>query len=157
VTPLADNETDPLYQRLVLDHVRTPRNQGALPGATHTARGDNPLCGDRVAVSLILDGDRIAGARFEGQGCAIATASASMMTVAVQGQSRADAESVCRRFEAMLSGRADADADAASDLGDLAAFAGVRRYPVRVKCARLPWQTLIAALGGGGSGTVSTE
>ena len=146
---------DELYQRLVLDHARQPRNRGPLAGATHTARGDNPFCGDRVAVSLIVDGDRIAAARFEGQACAIATAAASMMAAAVEGRTRAEAEALARRFEALL-----AAGDAApelGDLGDLRALAGVRRYPVRVKCARLPWQTLLAALGGGSGGAVSTE
>ena len=145
---------DDLYQRVVVEHGRHPRNQGALAGATHGARGDNPFCGDRVTVSLILEGDRIAEARFEGAGCAISTASASMMTVALRGRTRAETEALFRDFEALLAGTAPATP--AGDLGDLAAFAGVRRFPVRAKCARLPWQTLMAALAGGG-GTVSTE
>jgi nitrogen fixation NifU-like protein len=143
---------------VVLDHSRRPRNQGPLPGATHGARGDNPFCGDRLTLSLIVDGDRIVDARFEGAGCAISVASASMMTVALRGQTRDEAESLCRRFESMLAAP-DAAPDAALDAivdAPLGSFAGVRRYPVRVKCARLPWQTLTAALAGG-AGSVSTE
>jgi nitrogen fixation protein NifU and related proteins len=161
---------DDLYDSIVLDHSRHPRNHGALSGATHGARGDNPFCGDRVTVSLILEGDRIAAVGFEGAGCAISTASASMMTVALRGRARADAEALCRAFETMLgggvaardgtpaasTGAVTAVTDDVAALGELGAFAAVRRYPVRVKCARLPWQTLMAALGGA-RGTVSTE
>jgi len=154
---------DDLYQRVVLAHARQPRNQGPLPGATHQARGDNPFCGDRYLVSLILDGDQIRAARYEGTGCAISTAAASMMTEAIRGRTRAEVEALSRAFEGLVSAAgadADAQADAAGEarveLGELAAFAGVRRYPVRVKCARLPWRTLIAALGGATS-PVSTE
>ena len=149
-----ETEEDHLYQTLVLEHGRHPKNRGPLPGATHAARGDNPLCGDRVDVSLVLDGDRIADARFEGAGCAIALASASMMTEAVRGRSRAEVEVLCRAFDELLSGAGSAGASRV--LGDLNAFAGVRRYPVRVKCARLSWQTLLAALAGGAGG-VTTE
>src|SRR5262252_6542510 len=99
-----ETEVDQLYQTLVLEHGRHPKNRGPLPGATHAARGDNPLCGDRVDVSLVLDGDRIVDARFEGAGCAIALASASMMTEAVRGRSRAEAEALCRAFDELLSG-----------------------------------------------------
>jgi nitrogen fixation NifU-like protein len=150
--------TDALYQTLVLDHARAPRNRGALAGATHGARGDNPFCGDRFTVSLILEDDTISEARFEGSGCAVATAAASMMTVAITGLTRDAAQALARRFEDLLANgvknRATEDTDAA--LGDLDAFAGVRRFPVRVKCARLPWQTLTAALARA-SETVSTE
>ena len=130
----------------MLDHGRHPRNHGALAGATHSARGDNPFCGDRVTVALILDGDRIADARFDGAGCAISTASASMMTSALRGRTRAEAESLCRAFESLLAGSAGDERRSAA-LGELGAFAGVRRYPVRVKCARLPWQTLAGRAG----------
>jgi nitrogen fixation NifU-like protein len=151
---VSDPPTDDLYQTIVLEHGRHPRHRGPLADATHSARGDNPFCGDRVTVALILDGDRIADARFDGAGCAISTASASMMMSAVQGRTRGEAVSLCRDFESLLAGGAGETAVAA--LGELGAFAGVRRYPVRVKCARLPWQTLAAALAGGG-GTVTTE
>jgi len=150
----AEAEEDHLYQTLVLEHGRHPKNRGPPPGTTHAARGDNPLCGDRIDVSLVLDGERIADARFEGAGCAIAIASASMMTEAVRGRSRAEAEALCRAFDELLSGPEPSGGSRA--LGDLDAFAGVRRYPVRVKCARLSWQTLRAALAGGAAG-VTTE
>jgi len=146
-------DADELYQRVVLAHAQQPRNQGPLPGATHQARGDNPFCGDRWLVSLVLDGDQIRAARYQGAGCAISTAAASMMTEAVCGRTRAEVEELSRAFEGLVS---TAGAAGDSELGDLAAFAGVRRYPVRVKCARLPWQTLLAALGGA-TATVSTE
>jgi nitrogen fixation NifU-like protein len=151
---VSDTPADDLYQRIVLDHGRNPRHRGALAGATHSARGDNPFCGDRVTVALVVAGDRITDARFDGAGCAISTASASMMADALHGRTRAQAEALCRAFESLLTGRAG-DAEVAA-LGELGAFAGVRRYPVRVKCARLPWQTLVAALGGGDA-TVTTE
>ena len=151
---MAGGETDPLYQRLVLDHGRHPRNQGPLPGATHQARGDNPFCGDRWLVALILDCDQIREVRYEGAGCAISTAAASMMSEAVAGKTSAEVERLWQSFE-----RCIAAGELGDDLGDLAAFAGVRRYPVRVKCARLPWQTLLAALRrrGDDGATVSTE
>jgi len=159
---------DELYQRVVLDHAQRPRNQGPLPGATHQARGDNPFCGDRWLVSLVLDGEQLREARCQGAGCAISTAAASMMTEAVRGRTRDQVQHLSQAFERLLAagdapgGAAQdrdhdqADAAGAIELGELAAFAGVRRYPVRVKCARLPWQTLMAALAGAGA-TVSTE
>jgi nitrogen fixation NifU-like protein len=147
---------DELYQRLVLDHGRHPRGQGpALPGETHAARGDNPFCGDRWRVSVIVAGDRVRDVRYEGAGCAISTSAASMMSEAVRGRTRAEVEALWRGFEGLLTAGAP-DAATQVELGDLAAFAGVRRYPVRVKCARLPWQTLLAALASNGS-VVSTE
>ena len=152
-----DRETDELYQRIVLDHGRRPRNQGPLPGATHGARGDNPFCGDRWQVSLVVDGDVVREVRYEGAGCAISTAAASMMSEAVKGKRRGEIEELWRGFESLVSSaKAAADANSSAALGDLAAFAGVRRFPVRVKCARLPWQTLLAALAGDRA-TVSTE
>ncbi len=155
--PDRDRETDELYQRIVLDHGRRPRNQGPLPGATHTAQGDNPFCGDRWSVSVILDGVVVGDVRFQGAGCAISTAAASMMSEAVKGKRRDEIEELWRGFEALVAtAKGAADANSSATLGDLAAFAGVRRFPVRVKCARLPWQTLLAALAGDGE-TVSTE
>ena len=143
---------DAVYQSLILDHSRHPRNLGVPAGATHTARGDNPFCGDRFIVSLLLSGDRIAAIGFEGAGCAISTASASMMTISAKGLMRAEADALFERFDRLLGGEPPADLD----LGDLSAFAGVSRFPVRIKCARLAWQTLQAALIGT-DGTVSTE
>jgi nitrogen fixation protein NifU and related proteins len=153
---------DELYQRLVLDHGRNPRNRGPLPEATQRAHGDNPFCGDRWQVSLIVEGERIRAARFEGAGCAISTAAASMMSEAIEGRTRTEVGRLWHAFDRLVRGGDDGGGggDAAPEpgvsLGDLAAFAGVRRYPVRVKCARLPWQTLLAALDGAGA-TVSTE
>lgn len=141
-----------LYQGLILDHSRQPRNTGALPGATHVARGDNPFCGDRLTVHASEADGRIREVRFEGAGCAISMACASMMTVAAQGKTRAELEALRESFERLLDGE-----DAAGGaLGDLAAFVAVRAFPVRKKCARLPWQTLAAALAGT-RGTASTE
>jgi nitrogen fixation NifU-like protein len=145
-------ELEDVYQSLILDHSRRPRNFGAPPGATQSARGDNPFCGDRVTVFLVRSGDRIADVGFEGVGCAISMASASMMTTHLKGLTPAETETLCRRFEDLLDGAAHEN----DELGDLSAFAAVSRFPVRVKCARLPWQTLLAALTGAAK-TVSTE
>jgi nitrogen fixation NifU-like protein len=138
-----------LYQRLILDHSRHPRNAGALPARSasgvRVARGDNPVCGDRVVVSVVLDGDRIADVRFEGSGCAISVASASMMTEAIRGRTRAEADALRQQLERLVSGEPAADVER-ERLGDLVALGGVARFPVRRKCARLAWQTLRAAL-----------
>lgn len=142
-----------LYRDVIVDHNRRPRNTGRLAGACQSAEGDNPLCGDHLRVDVEVEGDRIRDIRFEGTGCAISTASASLMTEAVKGHSRAE---VGRLFEAvhrMLTGNADAPAP---DLGKLAALAGVREYPARVKCASLCWHTLNAALAGSAA-PVTTE
>jgi nitrogen fixation NifU-like protein len=141
-----------VYQDLILDHSRRPRNFGAPAGATHSARGDNPFCGDRVTVFLVRSADRIADVGFEGAGCAISMASASMMTTRMKGLTAEQAADLCRQFEDLLGDAALQD----HELGDLSAFAAVSRFPVRIKCARLPWQTLLAALSGA-SDTVSTE
>jgi nitrogen fixation NifU-like protein len=138
------SDAEDLYQHLILDHSRHPRNTGPLPSANRTASRDNPLCGDRCSVALELDGDRLAAVRFDGSGCAISMASASMMTVAVDGRTRADAASLAAAFDRVVSG-APADSRA-GPMGDLQAFATVARYPVRVRCARLPWQALLEAL-----------
>jgi len=145
---------DDLYQRVILDHSRSPRNRGPLAGANRSAVGDNPVCGDRITVSLVVDAaGRIARAGFEGAGCAIATASASMMTESVAGRTREEAHRLAAHLEAVVSGRAPPPGDAPEDL---AALSGVARFPVRVKCARLAWRALLAALADG-TGTVSTE
>jgi len=135
-----------LYQQVIVDHHRKPRNFRRLEHPTARAEGYNPLCGDRVAVELELAGDAIRDIAFQGAGCAISTASASMMTAALKGKSVAEAEATVDRFHAMLTGAGDAQATAA--LGKLAAFAGVQEFPSRIKCATLPWHAARAALSG---------
>jgi nitrogen fixation NifU-like protein len=144
-----------LYQQIIIDHSRHPRNKQLLQAADRSADGDNPLCGDRITVQVKLDGERIAEVGFQGKGCAISQASASLMTAAVKGQSVADAESLFHAFHAMVTADPASPVDAAP-LGKLAAFAGVRRFPARVKCANLAWHTLHAALMEQGA-SVSTE
>jgi nitrogen fixation NifU-like protein len=136
-----------LYQEVILDHNRRPRNFGALPDATRTANGHNPLCGDRLTLYVRLDGDRIDGISFEGSGCAISKASASLMTEAVKGRQVGDAIALFDRFHQVVTTPVDQPVDDAS-VGKLAALAGVREFPVRVKCASLAWHTLKAALEG---------
>ena len=132
-----------LYQSVILDHNRKPRNYGALTDANRTAEGKNPLCGDQVQVELHVDGDVISDIHFTGHGCAISKASASLMTAAVKGKSRAEVESLFQRFHALVLGQ---DPKGGADLGQLVVFSGVSRFPVRVKCASLAWHTLKAAL-----------
>lgn len=132
-----------LYQSVILDHNRKPRNFGALEGANRTAEGKNPLCGDQVQVELQVDGDVIRDVRFTGHGCAISKASASLMTAAVKGKTQAEADALFERFHALVLGQ---DPQAGADLGQLVVFSGVSRFPVRVKCASLAWHTLKAAL-----------
>ena len=136
-----------LYQEVILDHNKRPRNFGELPGSDHHAEGHNPLCGDRLTVDLTLEGGRITEVRFRGQGCAISTASASLMTEAVKDLTVEEASELFEGFHEMLTGDPSAPAEAAG-LGKLAVFAGVREFPIRVKCATLPWHTLRAALRG---------
>ena len=141
-----------LYREVILDHNKHPRNFGRLDPHDAEAKGHNPLCGDRLTVTLLRAGDRIADLRFEGNGCAISMASASMMTEAVKGRSRAEVEALFGRVHALLTTQ---DAGSA-ELGKLAALSGVREFPARVKCASLCWHTLNAALARGDA-TVSTE
>jgi nitrogen fixation NifU-like protein len=136
-----------LYQEVILDHNRRPRNFGQLPDATRTAKGYNPLCGDRLTLYLKLDGDRIERVAFEGSGCAISKASASLMTDAIKGQSTASAADLFERFHHMITTPIDQPVDEDS-VGKLAVLAGVREFPARVKCASLAWHTLKAALSG---------
>jgi nitrogen fixation NifU-like protein len=136
-------ELDDLYRDVILDHNRTPRNFGGLEPADVRAEGFNPLCGDRLTLRLRMAHDRIEEIRFEGQGCAISTASASLMTEAVKGKTRAQALSLFEDIHAMLT---DDAATGGDDLGKLAALSGVREYPARVKCASLCWHTLASAL-----------
>jgi nitrogen fixation NifU-like protein len=132
-----------LYQEVILDHNRSPRNFRRIEGASHHAEGFNPLCGDRVTVFVQIDGDRIADVTFEGSGCAISKASASLMTDALKGSTVADARSLFERFHRMVTTPSD---QAVEELGKLSALAGVREFPVRVKCASLAWHTLKAAI-----------
>ena len=143
-----------LYQEIILEHSKQPRNYRALPSAQHRAEGYNPLCGDRFTVYVNLEGDTIRDATFEGSGCAISKASASMMTQALKGKSRADAEKLFENFHKLVTGHGESNGT--ENLGKLAAFSGVSEFPVRVKCATLAWHTLQAALKGQ-QDTVSTE
>ena len=136
-----------LYQEVILDHSRSPRNYRGMEDATHSAKGNNPLCGDEVTVHLRLDGDTIADAAFEGRGCAISKSSTSMMTDALKGKSRGEAKALFSAFHEMVTGPPGDPTDA-KDLGKLAVFAGVAEFPVRVKCASLGWHTMNAALEG---------
>jgi nitrogen fixation NifU-like protein len=138
------SELTELYQSVILDHNRRPRNFGELPDANRTADGKNPLCGDQLTVRLRVDGDTIADVRFVGSGCAISKASASLMTAAVKGRSRADVDALFERFHRLVLGQPGTDDQ--PPLGQLVVFSGVSRFPVRVKCASLAWHTLRAAL-----------
>ena len=142
-----------LYQSIIIDHNKTPRNKKAIADATRTAAGDNPLCGDRITLYVKLDGETITDVGFQGSGCAISQASASLMTGVVKGKTVADAEKLFHGFHDMVTGVAPADK---AVLGKLAAFEGVKQYPSRVKCANLAWHTLHAALHSAGE-PVSTE
>lgn len=136
-------ELDDLYRDVILDHNRKPRNFGVLEPADASVEGFNPMCGDRLTVRLRLSDDTISDIRFEGQGCAISTASASLMTEAVKGKTRAEALRLFDRVHQLLT---DDAAPPADELGKLAALSGVREYPARVKCASLCWHTLASAL-----------
>ena len=142
-----------LYQEVILDHNKKPRNYGTLEHASHHAEGHNPLCGDHITVALNLEGENIGAIAFQGESCAICKASASMMTAAVKGKTRADAETLIREFLAMATGKLDPNSP--NHIGRLAVFAGVRDLPTRVKCAILPWHTLHAAFSS--VATTSTE
>ena len=144
-----------LYQEVILDHNRKPRNYGALEHPSHHAEGRNPLCGDHITVALNLEGENIGAIAFQGESCAICKASASMMTTAVKGKTRADAEEITREFLAMATGKRDLDS--LGHIGRLAVFAGVRNLPTRVKCAILPWHTLHAALNSIASASTEAE
>ena len=135
-----------LYQAVILDHNRKPRNHGEPVRFDRTADGRNTLCGDALTVWIALDGETLADVRFVGEGCAISKASASLMTQAVKGKSRAEAEVLFQRFHALVTGREKPPENLRGELGPLAALAGVSRFPIRVKCASLAWHTLQAAL-----------
>lgn len=137
---MTDASLSALYQEMILDHYRRPRNKGALEGADATIPMRNPLCGDELTLELVMDGERVSDIRFTGHGCSISQASASMMTELVKGKSASEIEQLRERFRAMVMGDADAAGDAT--LGKVRALSGVARFPARVKCALLGWNAL---------------
>lgn len=139
------SELSELYQQVILDHNKKPRNFRKPDTANYSAEGYNPLCGDQLTVYLNLEDDLVKEVGFEGSGCAISKAAASMMTQAVKGKSKEQAENLFKEFHSMVTGELDEEAEENS-LGNLKIFAGVREFPVRVKCATLPWHTMHAAL-----------
>jgi nitrogen fixation NifU-like protein len=139
------SELTDLYQEVILDHNRRPRNFRAIDGASRQQEGYNPLCGDRLTLYVALDGDRIADVAFQGSGCAISKASASLMTEALKGKTVAEARELFEKFHDMVTSSPDT---AAADLGKLSVLSGVREYPTRVKCASLAWHTLKRAVSG---------
>ena len=140
-------ELDSLYQEVILDHTKRPRNYRAMEGADRHAEGYNPLCGDKFTLYLKLEDDRIVDVSFQGTGCAISTASASILTETLKGKTRAEAESLFEAFHDLVTGKPAKNGNN-PDLGKLAVFSGVSEFPVRVKCATLAWHTLRSALGG---------
>ena len=148
------SELSELYQQVILDHNKKPRNFRKLENADRSAEGYNPLCGDHLTVYLKLNNDSVSDISFEGSGCAISKAAASMMTQAIKGKTRDQIEKLFSAFHEMVTGETD-DEIASNVLGNLEIFSGVREFPVRVKCATLPWHTMHAALNN--EGTVSTE
>lgn len=146
------SELTDLYQEIILDHNKRPRNFRELPECTCHAEGLNPLCGDEVTVFVKVDDGKLSDVTFQGQGCAISRASASMMTGKTRGKTEDEARAMSAQVREMLLGP---EAEPPRELGDLAALSGVRKFPARIKCAMLPWHTLEAALDGRGS--ASTE
>jgi nitrogen fixation NifU-like protein len=138
-----DVELDELYREIILDHYRNPRNRGSLEDPSLSGEGDNPLCGDEVKLDVAIEGDRVTGVRFLGRGCSISQASASMLTQAIKGLSLEEVEALFGSFKGMMYGSDQVDAES---LGDLEALQGVRKFPVRVKCATLAWNVLQEAL-----------
>jgi len=140
-----------LYREVILDHYKNPRNRGHLDKVDATAEGVNPLCGDEITIELTLEGDTVTDVAVDGQGCSISQASASMMTDAIKGKTRAEIEEITSKFRALMSldDRTELELDPerpGSVLGDIEALQGVRQYPVRIKCASLGWTTLLEAL-----------
>jgi nitrogen fixation protein NifU and related proteins len=145
-----------LYQEVILDHSKKPRNYRVLEGADHHAEGYNPLCGDRITIYLKLENDRISDVAFQGSGCAISTSSASLLTESVKGKTLAEADALFEKFHALVTGEGNGNRAGDAGLGKLAVFSGVAEFPVRVKCATLAWHTLRSALKGEEK-TVTTE
>ena len=150
------SELRELYQQVILDHNKRPRNCRRLEEANHCAKGHNPLCGDRLTVYLNLEDGVVKDISFEGAGCAISTASASMMTESLKGKTEAEAEALFQRFHHLLTEGEEGEVEGPA-LGKLAVFAGVREFPVRVKCATLAWHTFQAALKESKEKIISTE
>jgi nitrogen fixation NifU-like protein len=148
------SELSDLYQEVILEHNKNPRNFRSIDDADKTALGNNPLCGDALEVYVKMDGDTISDVAFKGSGCAISKASASIMTQVIKGRSKDDAESLFDQFHRMVTGGLDVETEE-NDLGKLKIFAGVIEFPARVKCASLSWHTLHAALHG--EEAISTE
>jgi nitrogen fixation NifU-like protein len=140
-----DEELRELYQQVILDHNKSPRNFKKLGDANHFAEGYNPLCGDRIDIYVILDDDKIKDISFVGSGCAISKASASLMSTMVKGKTIGEAEKIFEKFHTLITGKLTEEINT-EGLGKLAVFAGVREFPSRVKCASLAWHTLISAL-----------
>lgn len=146
-----------LYQEIILDHYRRPRNRGPLPGATRSIELKNPLCGDVIAVDLALAGGKVADVRFHGHGCSISQSSASMMTEALKGKTEAEARELCALFKSMMRNEAGDPDVLAARLGDLVALSGVpRKFAQRIKCATLAWNAVESALAGG-AGHIDTD
>jgi nitrogen fixation NifU-like protein len=147
------SELRELYQEVILDHSKRPRNRRTIEGASHHAEGYNPLCGDRATVFLHVEGDVVADVSFEGSGCSISVASASMMTDALRGKTLAEVKALFDRFHDLVTADPGRAAAVAPELGKLAVFQGVHEFPMRVKCASLAWHTMKAALEGGSRAT----
>ncbi len=148
---------DALYQEIILEHNRKPRNFRVMPDANRKVEGNNPLCGDQVTVWVRLDGGRVADVSFQGVGCAISKASASMMTAAVKGKTVGEARALAEHMHDLVTGKLDVEAERPA-LGSLAALSGVSKFPMRVKCASLPWHALRSALDDANAdAVVSTE
>ena len=145
-----------LYQEVILDHSRNPRNFGRLENASHKARGHNPLCGDDITIYIEMEGDVVRNISFEGSGCAISTSSASLMSEILKGKTLEEVRSLFESFHEMVTGDPSQKAEVAPEMGKLAVMAGVREFPIRVKCATLSWHALMTALGESGE-KVSTE
>lgn len=145
-----------LYQEVILDHYRKPRNFKKLETATRIMVGNNPMCGDQLAVYVEMDGERIRDISFQGTGCAISLASASMMTAALKGKTKAEADALFEQVHRMVTGALDPETFDPDELGELSALSGVSEFPIRVKCASLSWHTVHSALDGKDE-AVSTE
>ena len=153
---MIDSELRDLYQQVILDHNKSPRNFRKIDNATKTKEGYNPLCGDRINIYLILEDNVVKDISFQGSGCAISKASASLMSSIIKGKTIKEAEELFNKFHNLITGKLNDDVDL-DELGKLAVFAGVREFPVRVKCASLAWHTMMSAVKEDENKTVTTE